>query len=129
VKHRHPPALGIDQSRTTQLGEVVTHRGFTKTDREGEVAAAFLPLGAAEQQRHQLDPNRIGQRLEAQRNLERGVIVDWTRSDRGATHRPGDVDRWQCFGHAVIMPWVLTYIEEVGIIDPKEFDISHTGRS
>jgi hypothetical protein len=27
------------------------------------------------------------------------------------------------------MPWVLTYIEEVGIIDPKEFDISHTGRS
>jgi hypothetical protein len=54
---------------------VVAHRRFGETDGRGKVATALFADRAAEQQRNQLDPNRVGQRLEAKSDLEAADVV------------------------------------------------------
>ncbi len=46
-----------------------------------------------EQQRHHLDPRRIGQRLQPQRDLQRGVVVDRPAAT-GAQQTGADISTW-----------------------------------
>ena len=56
----HAAPLGLHESGPPQLAEVVADGGLAQVDRRREITAAFLAGTGTEQQRHQLDSNRIG---------------------------------------------------------------------
>ena len=72
----HPATLGLNQSGATELRKMVAHCRFGQTDAGSEIAAAHLSGVGAEQQRDQLDPDRVGESLETQRDVERSVVVE-----------------------------------------------------
>lgn len=61
---------------------MMTHGRFGHSDICGQIATAQLAGLRAEQQRHKLDPYRVGEGLEAQGDVQRCGVVQRPGCDR-----------------------------------------------
>lgn len=109
----HAPAVGPDETCSPKLAQMMANGGFGQAQGGGQLAAICLIFTRGEQQRHDLDPGWVCQRLEAECNLQGIVVAHWAGSNGCAADRRGDVDRRQRLGHRTILPDRLTYIKKV----------------
>lgn len=68
--------LAVDEADGMQLLEVMADRGLRPTKYVDQITGAHLAVGLGRDQRHQTDPDRIGQGLEEPSKIARSRLVD-----------------------------------------------------
>src|SRR3954462_13112764 len=105
-------ARPLDEARLAQLLEVVADGRVGQVEQRGEVARADARVRLGQQDAHQLHPNRIGERLQPQRQRE-GVCGGQHpgRERRTADGRGGVDGRQRLRRHGLILTHASTYIK------------------
>src|SRR4051812_22851772 len=105
-------ACPLDQAGLAQLLEVMADGRVGQVEQGSQVARAHARVGLGQQDAHQLHADRVGERLQPQRERERVRRRKDAGTERRAADRGRGVDgRQRLRRHAVIVAQASTYIK------------------